>query len=181
MKKILAVLFVLSLAIGCGCVKMKASDAVSEYLGKYTNQQAEVMGELTHLIEEENLSEKQAKLYEEAMRKQYKDLKYEIIEETYNGEEATVKTQISVYDFYKTQKEADEYKNNHKEEFQGENSAYDANKFLDYKLEQMKKETTKVEYTIFFQVIKKEGKWVLETVKTEDLEKIHGIYNYQND
>ena len=29
--------------------------------------------------------------------------------------------------------------------------------------------------------IKKDGKWVLDKVNTETLEKIHGIYNYTND
>ena len=32
-----------------------------------------------------------------------------------------------------------------------------------------------------FKVIKKDGKWTVENVSTEDLEKIHGIYNYSND
>ena len=32
-----------------------------------------------------------------------------------------------------------------------------------------------------FKVVKKDGVWTLENVSTEDLEKIHGIYNYTND
>jgi hypothetical protein len=30
-------------------------------------------------------------------------------------------------------------------------------------------------------VRRKEKEWVLETIPTEDLEKIHGIYNYDRD
>ena len=45
----------------------------------------------------------------------------------------------------------------------------------------MKKTTKTIEYTINFKIIKKDGKWVLDKVNTETLEKIHGIYNYTND
>ncbi len=179
MKKIIAILLTFSLVVGCACVKDTASDPVKEYLGKYNNHNPQVLTELNDLIKE-GLSEEQGNTYESIMKKQYKDLKYEIVEEKYDGDEAIVTVQISVYDLYKAQKEAEEYKNNHKEEFLSEDKSYDADKFLEYKLEQMKASDTRVDYTIEFNVIKKEGKWTLEKITTEDLEKIHGIYNYQN-
>ena len=30
-------------------------------------------------------------------------------------------------------------------------------------------------------VIKKDGKWTIDNISTEDLEKIHGIYNYDTE
>ena len=42
----------------------------------------------------------------------------------------------------------------------------------------MRKNTKTIEYTIDFKVIKQNGKWEVENVSTEDLEKIHGIYHY---
>ncbi len=181
MKKIIAILIIISVVVGCACTNDKASDAVKEYLGKYNNHNPQILTELNHIMEEENLNDKQKEIYEATMKKQYKDLKYEIEEEKYNGEEAIVTTKVTVYDLYKAQKEAEDYKNMHKEEFLKEDKSYDTEKFLEYKLEQMKKTDTRIEYTIEFKVVKKEGKWTLDSVKTEDIEKIHGIYNYQND
>ena len=180
MKKIIVVLITLIMVVGCGKSE-KASDVVKEYLDKYNNQNEAVMVDLEKIIKEENLSDNQAKVYKDIMIKQYKDLSYKIINETYNGDEANVTANIRVYDLYTAQKDAEEYKNNHRNEFIDNDRNYDANKFLDYKLEEMKKTTKTIEYTINFKVIKKDGKWVLDKVNTETLEKIHGIYNYTND
>ena len=94
------------------------------------------------------------------MIKQYKDLSYKISNETYNGDEANVNANIRVYDLYTAQKDAEEYKNNHRNEFIDNDRNYDANKFLDYKLEEMKKTTKTIEYTINFKIIKKDGKCI---------------------
>lgn len=181
MKKFILLLMTLTFVVGCACTKDKASDAVKEYLNKFNNQHEKVLAELDNVMKEENFNEEQSEKYKNVMTKQYKDLSYKIVEENYNGEEANVKTKITVYDLYSAQKEAEEYKNNNKEEFMDQDGNYDANKFLNYKLDQMKKNTKTVDYTIDFKVIKKEGKWVLDTINTEMLEKIHGIYNYTND
>lgn len=181
MKKLCLFLITLIAAVGCACTMTKASDAVKEYLGKFNNHDAEILVELDALVKEENLTEEQSKSYKELMKKQYSDLKYEIVNETYNGDEAVVTTKITVYDLYKAQKEASTYKEEHPEEFKGDNVVYDAVKFLDYKIEQMKKADKRVEYTIDFKVIKKDGRWKVQDVSTKDLEKIHGIYNYTND
>lgn len=175
------VIFLTILMIISGCTVFKAKDAVQEYLGSYNRLTSEVEGELDNLIKEERLEDSQAKKYKEIMLKQYKDLEYEIVNETYNGDEAIVTTKITVYDLYGAQKEAENYKNNNREQFLDENNIYDSTKFLDYKLEQMKKATKRVEYTIDFSVEKKQDRWVLKSITTNDLEKIHGIYNYKND
>lgn len=181
MKKIMVFLFTLCMMVGCACTKDKASDAVKEYLNKYNNQSEIVLNELDDVIYKENLNEEQGGKYKEIMTKQYKDLDYKIVDENYNGDEANVKTKITVYDLYNAQKEAEEYKSSHRDEFLDKDRNYDAEKFLNYKLEQMQKNTKTIEYTIDFKVVKKDGKWVLDTVSTESLEKIHGIYNYAND
>lgn len=175
MKKLGLILITLIAAVGCACTMTKASDAVKEYLGKYNNHDAEVLVELDALVEDENLTKEQSEKYKEVMKKQYSDLKYEIVDETYNGDEAVVKTKITVYDLYKAQQDAENYRKEHNNEFD------DAKSFLEYKMDEMKKSDTRVEYTIDFKVIKKDGKWVVENVSTEDLEKIHGIYNYAKD
>lgn len=181
MKKIILFLMTLTMVVGCACATNKASDTVKEYLNKYNNQHETIVAQLDDLVKSENLTEEQGEKYKEVMTKQYKDLSYKIVEENYNGDEATVKTKITVYDLYSVQKEAEEYQNNNKNEFIDADGNYDKDKFLNYKLDEMKKTTKTIEYTIDFKVIKKDGVWTLENVSTESLEKIHGIYNYSND
>ena len=155
MKKLIIILLTLSLVVGCACSVTKASDAVKEYIGKYNNEDEEVLTELERVVEEEDLNEKQKEKYKEVLLKQYKDIRYKIVSETYNGDEATVATKITVYDLYKVQKEAEDYKNNHKDEFIDKDGNYDKDAFLDYKLEQMQKNTKTIDYTIEFKVRKK--------------------------
>ena len=180
MKKVIVFLLVLSLSVGCACSITKASDAVKEYISKYNNEDEEILVELENVINNEDLNDTQKEKYKEVMLKQYKDINYKIVSETYNKDEAIVSTKITVYDLYSIQQEAEEYKNSHKEEFIDEDGNYDKDKFLEYKLDRMKKNTKTIDYTIDFKVKKKDGTWKLENVSTEDLEKIHGIYNYNN-
>lgn len=77
------------------------------------------------------------------------------------------------------QNDASEYLANNQDKFLDELGEFDNNLFLDYKLDQMKKTTDTVEYTINFDVVKNEdGNWEVLTLNQFDLEKIHGIYNY---
>lgn len=181
MKKIFLFLVTIVIAAGCMFSISKASDAVKDYLDKYKNQDAEVLVELDELVKEENLTESQQELYKEVMKKQYSDLKYDIVSEEYNGDEAIVTTKITVYDLFFAEQDAMDYQSSHKQEFTKDNGLYDSEKFLDYQLNQMKKTDKRVDYTIDFKVTKKDGKWVLNDLTTEQLEKIHGIYNYTND
>ncbi len=179
MKKIFIVLCTLFICVGC--MTTKASDAVKEYLGKYNNHDSAILTELEEVIKEEKMTDEENEKYKDIMKKQYSDLKYEIVSEDYNGDEAIVKTKITVYDLYKAQKNAENYKTDHREEFIGDSGIYDSKLFLDYKLDEMKKISDRIEYTIDFKVNKKDNKWVLKSLTTEDLEKIHGIYNYTKD
>lgn len=173
MKKI--ALIVITLFFLVGCRSDLPSDVVKNYFSLYKNQNEKILTELDGLIKNEELSEEQGKIYKEMMIKQYKDLNFDITSETYNGDEAIITANIEVYDLYKSQKEAEDYRNTHREEFN------DYNDYLNYKLDKMKKNTAKANYTINFKVRRKEKEWVLETIPTEDLEKIHGIYNYDRD
>ena len=74
------------------------------------------------------------------------------------------------------------YLNEHREEFNNENGEYDNTKFMDYKLEQMQKINDTVEYTINFNLTKDENDvWQISELSQDDLEKIHGIYNYDSE
>ena len=112
---------------------------------------------------------------------QYQDLKYEIVSEKYDGDNATVEAKITVYDLYKVQKDANNYLTNNGDEFK-ENGVYSNDLFMNYKLDKMKKVTDTIDYNIIFNVIKDDkGNYKVNDLSNSDLEKIHGVYNYDND
>ena len=64
-------------------------------------------------------------------------------------------------------------------EFLKDDGTLDLEKFTDYKLKNMKKNTDKVKYTIYFNLTKnKNNKWNVDEVSEFDEEKILGIYEY---
>lgn len=179
MKKVLLILVVGLFLVGCSCSNNTAKGAVKDFLDQYRNLSASVIEDMDNVIEkEENLNEEQKDQYRDILRKQYTDLTYEIISEEYNENTAIVETKITVYNLGKVQKEANNYLNEHSEEFYDESNNYDITKFLDYKLDLMQKNTETINYTINFNVEKNEdGIWQVSDLSQDDLEKIHGIYN----
>lgn len=177
MKKIIYLLVLVLLLAGC---KSTAKMAVENYLNEYISLSDNVTRNMNEIIEQENLDTSNKDKYVEIFKKQYKDLKYEIISEDYNGDEAIIKTKIIVYDLYKVQNDASKYLANHKEEFEDENNEYDINKYIAYKLDKMQNTNDKVEYTIDFYVVNTSDGWIVSSPSNSDLEKIHGIYNYES-
>ena len=159
MKKIISLIIVSLFLFGCGCTNMSAKNAVTDYLSQYNNLTDEVIDDIDKTISSEDLTEEE--------------------KEKYNGDQAVITAKISVYDLYKAEKDAKEYMTNNTEEFYDSNNIYSNKKYIDYKLDQMKKMNDKITYTIEFNVSKKDGKWVVEQPSQTDLEKIHGIYNYE--
>ena len=177
MKRLLVVFIILLTLTGCG--GNTAKGAVDSYLKKYRNLNSEVLIDLEKLVEDENLSSEQEDKYRDVLKKQYKDLTYEVIEEEYDNDISYVTVKISVYDLYKAQNDASIYLRNNPEEFYNENNEYDVNLYLDYKLDEMKNMNDKVEYKVTFTVIKEDDKYIVEQPTEEVLQKIHGIYNYE--
>ena len=177
MKKLILIFICLISLTGCG--GNSAKDAVDSYLKKYRNLDSEVLVDLEKLVEKENLTEEQKEKYRDVLKKQYKDLAYEIIEEEYDNDISYITVKVSVYDLYQAQSDASTYLSNNPEAFYNENNEYDVNKFLDYKLDKMKDMNGKIEYTIVFTVTKENDKYVVEQPTEQTLEKIHGIYNHE--
>lgn len=181
-KKILIICFSVFLLVGCSCsMSGTPKKAVEELLNKYKMNDKAVITELDDYVATQSLSDDQKKTYKEILKKQYTDLKYDLTEETVDGDTASVTAKITVYDLYKVQKTAETYLVEHKEEFYDENKVYDKTLFIDYKLDKMKKNTEVVDYTITFTLTKVDNKWTVDQLDDASLEKIHGIYNYEND
>ena len=184
MKKVYKVLLVVGICLvlaGCGCMKKTAKGAVQDYLNQYKNLSSNVISNMDDVVNDENLTDSQKEKYRDILKRQYQDLKYEITSEKYDGDNATVEVKITVYDLYKVQKDANNYLTNSGDEFK-ENGIYSNDLFMNYRLDKMKKVTDTVEYNITFNVTKDDkGNYKVNDLSNSDLEKIHGVYNYDND
>lgn len=179
-KKIFVITIALFLTVGCACSVNKAKDAVKDYLNNYKNLDENITTQLDDLVAKEDLTDSQKETYKDVLKRQYKDMKYEITDEVYDGDTATVTTKITVYDYYKVQKEVAEYLKDNREKFYKDGS-YDEDSYIDYKLDTMKKYDKTVTYSIDFKVKKENGKWKVTDLSDTDIQKIHGIYDYTND
>ena len=180
MKKIIGILiaFIMVFTLsGCG---MTATKAVEEYLDKYNSLDESVLNDMDEIVNMENLSDDNKNTYSSIFKKQYADLQYKVIDEEYDGDEAIITVKVTVYDYYKVQKDASTYLANNADEFNDENGVYNPELFIVYKLDKMKMTTDKVDYTIDFYVVKDNNKWTVTPLANSDLEKIHGIYNYES-
>ena len=82
-----------------GCNKnLTAKDAVVEYLNGYINNDESIVNELNDYVDSEDFTDEQKELYKRILLKQYKTLTYNIVNETYDGDKATVVTRIRVID-----------------------------------------------------------------------------------
>lgn len=179
MKKILVAVLSLFLLVGCN-FDNTPKKAVDELFKKYQSLDEAVISDLELISEGSNLkNQEEREAYMKAMKMQYSDLKYEITNEEVNGDEATVTAKITVYDFYKVEKEADNYLLSHPEAFE-EEGKYDSSKFIMYKLKQMLETSERVEYTILIDLNKENDEWKIKAFDKKTLEKIHGTYNYEN-
>ncbi len=162
-----------------GCVNISAPDAVKEYLEKIRNHDQNIVASLEDKEEKEKLTEAQAKLYDLIMKRQYVNLEYKIVHETYNGNHATIEVEMEVYDYIHSQKEALEYVQKHQSEFLEKDGTIDQNKYKNLQLEYMDKEKNRILYTISFDCVLNEDSWEIIEPKTVDMEKIQGIYDYE--
>lgn len=179
MKKVILIL--LCLFLGCGCSTNKASDAAIEYINKYKNHKEEVMISLKELIKNEDITEEQSNIYTLIMKKQYDDLTYKVIEEIYNGDKATVKLEISVYDYLKSKEDAKIYMEEHKEEFYLSDNTFNEIKYQNLQLKYMEEETKRIKYTLELETFYEKDKWLLEIPDYKIIQKIHGIYDYKKE
>lgn len=180
MKKFLVILSCLFLMVGCSW-NNTPTKKTEDLLKKYQTLDEGVISDLELTTEGANLSnEKDKERYMNAMKMQYSDMKYKIVNEEIEGDEATVTVNISVYDFYKVQKEADKYREDNEDEFL-KDGIYDEAKFITYKLKNMLDADERVDYTIQVRLEKENDKWTPLAFDKETLEKIHGTYDYESD
>ena len=159
MNKLLTLFLIFSILMGCENINNSPTKRVEDFLNKY------------QLLDEKNL-------YREIMKKQYRDLTYVIKDEEIDGDNASVKVEIEVYDYNKSISEASDYFITYQDEFLDEAGNVLKSKYIDYKLKLMKDNTLRIKYTLTFTLTKKNNKWILDEISDSDREKIHGMYSY---
>lgn len=179
MKKILVLISAIFLLVGCDSVMNNPTKRVEVFLNKYQTMDSEVLSQLDDTLSNDvTFTDTQKKSYKDIMKKQYQNLTYTIKDEEVDGKNATVKVEIEVYDLNKAMNDADSYLLQNQNEFMNENNLVDNEKFMNYKIEQMKNTNEKVKYTIDFTLTKKDDTWTLDNIDEITRQKIHGIYNY---
>ncbi len=177
MKKILSIILMAFFLVGCN-MGDTPSKKVDEFLMGYQTLSDDVISDLELSTEMENLNPTNKVTYMDVMKRNYKNLKYEITNENVNGDEAIITVKITVYDLYKTMKDSNNFLTDNSTEFEV-NGVYDQNKYREYELNEMLKTNYTVDYTITFNLSKVDDEWVLTEPDVTTKEKIHGVYNYE--
>ena len=175
-RKILLFLTTILLITGCNDMMNTPTKRVEEYIGKYQILDSTVLTELDEVVDNSNYSESYKEEYKELMIKQYQNLSYKIKSEQTDGDNATVIVELEVFDYNNALSEANDYIEEHPDEFESDDKETREEKIDHYKINAMKEVTDKASYTINFNLVKDNKKRVLEKISDSDLEKIHGLY-----
>ena len=178
MKKIV-ILFISFLLIGCSLTNTPTSK-VELYLNNYNNLSEEVLLDIEKTSLNENLSEESRKIYKDVLSKQYENMKYEIKDESINGNTAIVKAKVTVYDLYKIEKDSLNYMSQNISEFYDSDGVFSNDLFNTYRVNKLFNADDRIDYEIEFYLDKKEDEWVLKNPDKTTLEKINGLYNYDS-
>ena len=88
MKKII-LLIISILLVGCSLTNTPSS-RVSEYLDNYNTLSDDVIMDIETKVSNESLSNKNKDIYKKVLSRVYQDMKYEIKDESINGDKAIV-------------------------------------------------------------------------------------------
>jgi len=176
MRKIMWLIVLALLLAGCELGSDMTNNPTSKvegYLDGYKRLDQSVLTDLDNMIENNRYTIEQRTTYKELMKKHYRDLTYEIKDETVNGNRATVEVEIEVTDYNKALSG-----HTNPDDYLDDEGNYSESKLYDYQLDLMKKSEDRVKYTIIFYLTKEKDKWTLDELSETTKEKIHGIYIY---
>ena len=181
---------------------------VEGFLNNYNSNDSGVLEQLQEMVNSDSLmNDTQRSKYSDIMKKQYKDMTYEIKDEVIDGDNATVTAEIEVYDYYKINRESEDYYNNNQSEFVDTNNNNDSlaedvkegvekaadkvtdaaedaanavsnSKFIDYRLDKLDNAKDRVKYTIDFTLTKVDDNWKLNDIDDITRQKLHGLYEH---
>ena len=179
MKKILWILLIIISLTGCANLMNTPTKKVEYLLGKYQENDEEVLKQLDEtLLSETILTPDQKERYKNIIKRQYKDLTYIVRNEAIDGKTAVVEVEIEVYDYAKAITETEDKLINNADIYKDETGEINTIFYNDDKLTALEKVSDRVKYTINFTLSKVEEEWIVDDLTETERMKIHGLYAY---
>lgn len=181
MKKYIIAIIMAFVLTGCGTKNLMNTPTkkVEMFFENYQTLNEDVLEQLNNTVKQSSeFTDDQKEEYKSLMKKHYQSLKYDIKDEKIDGDQATVTVEIEVKDYSKVMTLADLYLEENQKEFEDEDGNYSKEKFMDYRLKELKKVDDTVKYTIELNLTKIDDEWKLDNLSDTDMQKINGIYNY---
>ena len=163
MKKIILTIFCFTMLVGCTLGNTPTSK-VEDMLTNYQMNKDNIDISYTSLITDNILSSNLIKEYEDAIRKQYRNLSYEVKDEVIDGNSAIVTIEVEVINY------KDAINKYNKED-------YDTNKYHELIIKELNKTKEMVTYTLDISLSKDNNDtWQVDDLSLENKDKILGIY-----
>ena len=165
MKKIFLLAVVMLMLSGCSMANTPTS-VVENLFSKYQKVDEDINSGIDSVLDEQNLTDVHRDRYRKLLEKQYKNLSYEIKDESIDGDNATVIVEIEVIDYRKAVGD-----------LTFDSSVYTKESFDEEKLNRLESISDKVMYTLELTLTKDtDGKWRLNALTNEQIKKIQGMY-----
>ena len=164
MKKIFILAVIIFLLTGCG-INNNPTSVVEDLMSKYQRLDSDINAGIDSVLEEQNLTEEHRMRYRKLLESQYKNLTYEVKDETIDGNNANVIVEITVTDYKGAISD-----------LTFDSSLYTKESFDEEKLKRLENAKDKVTYTLELTLTKDNDKWRLTALTNEQLKKIQGMY-----
>lgn len=173
MKKIfLTIILFLVTITGCTTTTNTPTKRVEDFMSKYQALDSDVLSQLDRVVSNEvTMGDDQKKEYTSLMKKQYQNLSYKIKDEKIEEDTATVTVEVEVYDYRSALNNAETYYASNKDKFTD-----DKDKYMDYKITEMKKVTDRKKYELIFTLFRENDEWSMDDITDSDRQKLHGVY-----
>lgn len=166
MKKYIILLGIILIAlVGCEMANVPASK-VDELFSKYQRLDDDIVMGINNVISEQNLTDDHRDRYRKLLEKQYKNLTYEIKNDSIDGDKAKIVVAIEVFDY-----------RNAISDLTFDSSVYTKDTYDEEKISRLEGVKDRVTYTLEINLTRDNyGEWRIDALTNEELKKIQGMY-----
>ena len=165
MKKVFLLGLIVFILVGCSMANTPTA-VVENLFSKYQKVDDDIKSGIDSVLDEQNLTSLHRDRYRKLLESQYKNLSYEIKNETIDGDNALVTVEIEVIDY-----------RNAISDLTFDSSIYSKESFDEEKLNRLESVKDKVKYTLELALTKDaDNNWRLNALTNEQIKKIQGMY-----